>query len=384
MDRIGRYRLTQRIGAGSFATVYKGHDDDLDVPVAIKVLSANWAQNADVRRRFVAEARLLRRIRDERIVRVYDIGDTPDGLPYFVMDYADGGTMDNLRKHLTTPGRALRLCAEASRALEVLHRHNQIHRDVTPGNVLLTHSAAGVRVMLADLGVSESLVDKFGASTTAGTPAFMAIEQATGAPLDHRSDIYSMAAVTYSLLTGHAPFPIRTLEDLLGRNPAIGPPPVSDRIGAPLELDALLADALSPDPSRRPQSAEQFATALDAIADLMPGGDTYVPLPLEGGGRGATLPPTTAGHAVPNAPLPSSDGDWASSSHRSFRSVDDLNTVAPRNETPASMLEQYLGRGRYQPAPVKERHSWGYYATIAGILVVVFVIVLFLTITYLT
>ena len=69
MDRIGRYRLTQRIGAGSFATVYKGHDDDLDVPVAIKVLSASWTENEDVRRRFVAEARLLRRIRDERIVR---------------------------------------------------------------------------------------------------------------------------------------------------------------------------------------------------------------------------------------------------------------------------------------------------------------------------
>lgn len=383
MDKIGRYRLTQRIGAGSFATVYKGHDDDLDVPVAVKVLSAKWAENDDVRRRFVAEARLLRRIRDERIVRVYDIGDTPDGLPYFVMDYADGGTMDALRKNLAAPGRALRLCAEAARALEVLHRHNQIHRDVTPGNVLLTHSAAGVRVMLADLGVSESLVDKFGSSATAGTPAFMAIEQATGAPLDHRSDIYSMAAVTYALLTGHAPFPVKTLDDLLSRNPAVGPPPVSDRIGAPPELDLLLADALSPDASRRPQSAEQLAIALDQIADLMPGGETYVPLPLEGGGRGSTLPPTTAGHAVPLAPMPSSS-DWTSGSGRTFQSVDSLNTVAPKHETPASMLEQYLGKGRYQPAPAKERHSVGYYALIGVALVIVFVLVLFLTINYLT
>ena len=94
MEKIGRYRLTQRIGAGSFATVFKGHDDDLDVPVAIKVLNPAWASNEDVRRRFITEARLLRRIRDERIVRVYDIGDTIEGNPYFVMDYADGGTLD--------------------------------------------------------------------------------------------------------------------------------------------------------------------------------------------------------------------------------------------------------------------------------------------------
>ena len=76
-------------------------------------------------------------------------------------------------------------------------------------------------------------------------------------------------------------------------------------------------------------------------------------------------------------------GEWDSGSHRSFRSVDDLNTVAPRNETPASMLENYLGKGRYEPAPVKERHSVGYYALVGASLLVVFALVLFLTITYL-
>lgn len=397
MDRIGRYRVTQRLGAGSFATVLKGHDDELDVPVAIKVLNPHWASNEDVRRRFVAEARLLRRIRDERIVRVYDIGDTVDGLPYFVMDYADGGTLEALRRNLVAPGRALRLCAEAGRALEVLHRHNQIHRDVTPGNVLLNHTASGVRVLLADLGVSESLTDRSGASATAGTPAFMALEQATGAPLDHRSDIYSLAAVTYALLAGRPPFPIKTLEDLLGRNPNVGPPPISATIGAPPELDELLAAALSPDPARRPGTAEQFAAALDRIADVMPGGETFVPRPLEGGGRGSTLPPTsirdagavpvaplpTSGDAAPVAPIPSVNYDsWSPNSVGSFRSVH--NSITPRNETPASMLEQYLGKGRYEPQPVKERHSIGFFLVVGVLSIIVLVLAFFLVLTYLT
>lgn len=401
MDKIGRYRLTQRIGAGSFATVYKGHDDELDVPVAIKVLNANWATNDDVRRRFITEARLLRRIRDERIIRVYDIGDTLDGNPYFVMDYADGGTLDALRRQLVEPGRALRLAAEAGRALEVLHRHNQIHRDVTPGNVLLTHSASGVRVLLADLGVSESLTEHSGASATAGTPSFMALEQATGAPLDHRSDIYSLAAVTYALLTGHPPFPIKNLDDLLSRNPNVGPPPLSDRIGAPVELDELLAAALSPDPARRPSTAEEFAEALDRIADVMPGGNTYVPRPLDTSGRTSTLPPSVLGASsgyVPQAPLPDgSNSDpgrptsvaggyegWSNSmgSYGSQHGAHD--SVTPRNETPASMLEQYLGRGRYAPEPVKERYSWGFYMAIGLASLVVAGLALFLTITYLT
>jgi len=97
MDSIGRYRLVRRLGAGSFATVWLGHDDDLDVPVAVKVLADNWASNNDVRNRFLVEARLMRRIHDRRLVQVHDIGTLDDGRPYFVMDYVDGGSMNDLR-----------------------------------------------------------------------------------------------------------------------------------------------------------------------------------------------------------------------------------------------------------------------------------------------
>lgn len=367
MDKIGRYRLTQRIGAGSFATVWKGHDDDLDVPVAVKILADNWADNDDVRSRFLTEARLLRRLQDERIVRVYDIGTLPDGRPYFVMDYCNGGSLELLRKHPAEPGRVLRLCAEAARALEVLHRHNIIHRDVTPGNILLAQSETGqVRVLLADLGVAKSMVDRVGATMTAGTPAYMALEQANGTQLDQRADIYSIGAVTYALLSGRPPFPVKTLADLLSRNPNINPAPIADRIGAPPALDALLFATLSPDPNQRPQTAEVMSTALDQLADVMPGGQTFTPRPLPAsdgslrrplvGGYASTAGSFVSGLGSPMAPAPDYSMGGAT-----YASGYGLGPIANPLETPVSVLSSYAPTASYQPAKSRERHSALFY-----------------------
>jgi len=309
MDKIGRYRLTRRLGSGSFATVWQGHDDDLDVPVAVKVLADNWADNDDVRNRFLGEARLMRRIRDERIVRVYDIGSLDDGRPYFVMDYADGGSLDDLRKQGIPPQLALRLCAEACRALHVLHVNDVIHRDVTPGNILLNRTRDnGVKVLIADLGVAKSMID-MGQTMTAGTPAYMALEQANGvAPLDHRADIYSLAAVTYAMLTGRPPFPVKTLADVLQRDATMRPAPLAAAIGAPPELDAVLQSALSAQPGLRPRTALELADVLDSCADQL-SGHSAAPTPnfggaspssYPGGGSHATWAPV---HAVSGGPV---------------------------------------------------------------------------------
>ncbi len=386
MDKIGRYRLTQRIGAGSFATVWKGHDDDLDVPVAVKILADNWADNDDVRSRFLSEARLLRRLQDERIVRVYDIGTLPDGRPYFVMDYCNGGSLELLRKHPAEPGRVLRLCAEAARALEVLHRHNIIHRDVTPGNILLAQSETGqVRVLLADLGVAKSMVDRIGATMTAGTPAYMALEQATGTSLDQRADIYSIGAVAYALLSGRPPFPVKTLADLLSRNPMINPAPIADRIGAPPALDALLFAALSPDPNQRPQTAEIMATALDQLADVMPGGQTFIPRPLPAADGGSMIRPTVPGYGgtgstflsglgMPAAPAPdySMTGTYGSSYG--------LGPIANPLETPQSVLQSYALSAGYTPAPPRERHSALFYVWVVLSGVALFFVAMLVTV----
>lgn len=398
MRTIGRYRLIQRIGAGSFATVHRGHDDELDVPVAVKVLGSEWIDHGDVRSRFLAEARYLRRIRDERVIRVYDIGTTPENLPFFVMDYADGGSFEVLRRNLIQPGRALRLCAEAARALEVLHRHHVLHRDVTPGNILLNHTAGGLRVLLADLGVAESLINEQTVFTTAGTPAFMALEQAQGGALDERADVYSMAAVTYALLTGHAPFPIRNVPDLLQRNPAVGPPLIAQHLGAPPALDNLLTDALSPYVDQRPASAALLATALDDIADVLPGGDTFTPRPLPieaprspssliesaSAASAASLPPAhstvlhTGGsfHAVPvSAP--------ARQPAAATGPAGGVSMVTHRNETPVSMLDNYLGPGRYRPQELPERHTPAFYLWATVAVVIVFLLTAALTVLWL-
>src|SRR5690606_6103662 len=267
----------------------------------------------DVRQRFLSEARIMRKIRDERIVQVYDIGTLEDGRPYFVMDFIDGGSLDDLRKQRVEPERALRLCAEACRALQVLHDNDIIHRDVTPGNLLISRGSSGeTPVLVADLGVAKSMIDAVGATMTAGTPSYMAMEQATGiGVLDHRADVYSLTALTYAMLTGEPPFKVRSLADILGRGPQAEPRPIAEEVGAPPILDALMVAGLSADPQQRPPSAEALAQALESIADQMHAATTEVsPLP-----ESTTLrPPPSPIEPSPSEPSPTpSPGSMLSS-----------------------------------------------------------------------
>ena len=263
--RIGRYATRRVLGSGAFATVWLGRDEELDVPIAIKVLADNWAHNADVRSRFVDEARLLRRISDPRVVGVHDIGSLPDGRSYFVMDFADGGTVADLVGGLDRRA-ALDLAIEVGRAVQVLHDQQILHRDVKPSNLLLRRrDSRPDQLMVADLGTAKALAEASGLTMSAGTPAYMAPEQAHGEqPLTLRADVYGIAAVGYALLTGSAPFPDeRGLTDVALRDPERRPGPV-DGGGA---LDVLLAEALAFDPARRPSSALELVDRLSEIAD---------------------------------------------------------------------------------------------------------------------
>lgn len=258
--RFGRYRVERRIGSGAFATVWLAQDEVLDAPVAVKVLADNWAHRMDIRSRFEEEARILRRADSDRVVRVHDIGELEDGRPYFVMTYADRGTLaDRISSGPVSLAEALRYGADIARGLAVLHRVGVIHRDVNPGNVLLRsgHEGAPERVLIADLGLAKAAARGSGFTLTVGTPGYTAPEQAKPGErgLDKRADVYSIGAVLHHMLTGTAPeqdVPPLPARDL---NPDVPEP-----------VDEVVRQALAVRPEDRFPSAGALADALDAAA----------------------------------------------------------------------------------------------------------------------
>nr|WP_278459058.1 serine/threonine-protein kinase [Thermobifida fusca]PZN63730.1 MAG: serine/threonine protein kinase [Thermobifida fusca] len=255
-ERFGRYRVLRRLGSGSFATVWLGHDDLLDTPVAIKVLAENWAHNLDIHQRFVEEARILRQADSEWLVRVHDIGTLPDDRPYFVMTYADRGSVaDRIAQGPLPLDEALRLLTEIGQGVTVLHRHGTIHRDIKPSNVLLQSSPVGERVLVADLGFAKSIDGASGFTASAGTPGYMSPEQSVvGGDIDVRADVYSLGAVAYELVTGKRP-----------PSPPVRVPPSRLRPGVPPALDELIMSALSPNRSDRPPDAATFTSRIREI-----------------------------------------------------------------------------------------------------------------------
>ncbi|AKJ09044.1 serine/threonine protein kinase [Streptomyces incarnatus] len=256
--RIGRYRLERPLGTGAFATVWLAHDDELQAPVALKVLADNWAHRLDIRDRFLSEARLLRRAGSSRVVQVYDIGELPDGRPYFVMEYADGGTLADLLVHGPLPvGHALALTAEAARAAAALHEAGIVHRDIKPTNVLLHTAPDGTRrVLLADLGLAKSLAQASVLTLAAGSAGYQPPEQAEpGEGIDERADVYSLGAVGYELVTGSVPGPPGRVVLPRRLRPDLGQ-----------DVERALLRALEPDRARRWPGAQAFADELDRLA----------------------------------------------------------------------------------------------------------------------
>ncbi|MCW2780232.1 MAG: Serine/threonine protein kinase [Marmoricola sp.] len=264
-ESLGRLRRVERIGAGGFATVWLYHDNELDSDVAVKALADNWSQRLDVRDRFLEEARILRRADSDHVVRVYDIGEA-DGTPYFVMTYADLGSIAARLENDPQPSleEIVNLISQAGEGLAVLHAQGVIHRDVKPHNLLLRSNGNGVpRLLVADLGVAKAMLQASGLTQVVGTPAYMAPEQATGIGLSTRADTHALAAVAYRMLTG------RTVRDdgLAGLIDPVAPPPPSSLADVPPAMDDVLLRALAPDPADRWPDIEAFTRALAAAAD---------------------------------------------------------------------------------------------------------------------
>jgi len=263
---VGRYVLERELGRGGMATVYLARDMKHERPVALKVLRAELAVSLGPER-FRREIALAARLQHPHICSVYDSGDC-DGLLWFTMPFVHGETLrERLRRETCLPlDEALRIARESAQALAYAHRHNVVHRDVKPENILLAEDGS---TLVADFGVARALEAPLAPNLTetgyaVGTPAYMAPEQAFGAgTIDGRADQYSLAVVCYEMLTGTLPFTGGTpaaviAERLRGSVPSAR----TRRPELSAEGDAAIQRALAADPEERFPTMAGFARAL--------------------------------------------------------------------------------------------------------------------------
>lgn len=262
-SRLGRYAVRRRIGSGAFATVWLAYDEQLDSPVAIKVLAENWTEDQQVRQRFLEEGRFLRKVESPYVVSVYDAGELEDGRPYLVMSYADQGTLaDRLGVEGLSSAQALEVVRQIGAGLQALHVRGVLHRDMKPANVLFRTVDDRVQAMVADLGLGKALDMSSRLTMIAGTPSFVAPEQAQGEPLDPRADLYSLAALTYLLLTGRAPYAHASLAAAAAPGP---PPPMSTpERPVPDVVEVVVRRGLATDRAERWPDVATYVEALAA------------------------------------------------------------------------------------------------------------------------
>jgi serine/threonine protein kinase len=224
-----------------------------------------------------------------------------EGTPYFVMSYADRGTVANLlERQRTVPiERTLDLVSQAGAGLNVLHAQGSIHRDIKPANLLLRTDGSGQRLMVADLGVAKAILHASGLTHVVGTPAYMAPEQATGGGIDERADVYALAAVTYHMLTG-ALAHTGSIADLAQLQP---PAPPSGLSGVSTDVDEVVLRGLAPDREERWPDIRSFIRALQAVVPT--GESTLLVSPPELGS--ASFSPSTP-TPVPAAGAPARSG----------------------------------------------------------------------------
>ncbi|MCW2574852.1 MAG: pknB [Modestobacter sp.] len=269
-----RYEIGGVLGRGGMAEVHRGRDLRLGREVAVKVLRHDLARDPSSQVRFRREAQAAASLNHPAIVAVYDTGEdrTPSGAtPYIVMEYVEGETLRDVlrRERRLTPERAMSLTADICAALDFSHRNGIVHRDVKPGNVMITPQGT-VKVM--DFGIARAVSDSAATMTSTaaviGTAQYLSPEQARGEGVDARSDVYSAGCLLYELVTGTPPFtgdsPVAVAYQHVREDPRT---PSSINPEIPPELDAILLKAMSKNPANRYQSAADMrADLLRAVA----------------------------------------------------------------------------------------------------------------------
>jgi serine/threonine-protein kinase len=311
----GRYRLERRLGAGGMSTVFLAQDAVLERPVAVKLLAEHLAEDEAFVMRFRHEALAAARLQHPNIVQVFDSGmDADSERHYIVMEYVDGPSAADLmrQKQMLDVDETVRIVRDACHGLDYAHRAGVVHRDVKPGNLLISDETGGVK--LADFGIAKAAeqtrITQVG--SVLGTAAYLSPEQAGGQEAQPASDIYSLGVCTDQFLTGRLPHEYGSLTELALKQQNEAVQPIVDfRPEVPPELDRAVRITLERDEHMRYSTALEFAMALEAglhgedtaatQAFSQGGWDTDATQALPAGTAATRVAPRTAPPMVPPA-----------------------------------------------------------------------------------
>lgn len=282
---LGHYRIVDKIGEGGMGEVYKARDTRLDRTVALKILPRHLTDNTELRQRFEREARAIASLSHPHICVLYDVGRNEE-IDFLVMEYLEGETLaQRLARGPLPLDQVLRYAKEMADALDKAHRHGVVHRDLKPGNVILTK--AGVKLLdfgLAKLRPSTSAGEKGQSALVTpqqpltrtggifGTPQYMAPEQLEGKEADARTDLFALGTVVYEMATGRKAFEGKSPASLIAAILEHDPPTMSTlQPESPRALERILRACLKKDPDERWQTARDLSLSLEWLAEEVPG-----------------------------------------------------------------------------------------------------------------
>jgi len=314
----GKYKLIRKLGAGAAAEAWEAENLLVGRTVAVKILHSNLAEDAQVRNRFLAEARAAARIAHPNVVDVFDLG-MENATPFIVMELCNGETLSTILKDRGAMGvsYAADLMVQVLAALRAAHEIGIVHRDLKPDNIMVVHPRPHQpMVKVLDFGIAQGVFGEGHATEEGGllfgTAEYMPPEQARGEKVDARADIYAAGAILFELLTGKVPFEGETVQEVLARVLASPPPSPARLVGTiPPELDALVLSALAKEARGRPASALEFLQKLTphtgsrrVPSDLPPALESEAPLPLVAGRAAPAAAPRKRLELVVESSLP--------------------------------------------------------------------------------
>ena len=279
--RLGKYEITALLGVGGMGVVLKAHDPSIERDVAIKVLPSELSTDETTLNRFLSEAKSAGRLNHPNTVTIHEVAHEED-VHYLVMEVVSGGsTADYLEQSgAYNVGEATRLVSEACQGLSAAHHQGLVHRDVKPANLLLTHDGTA---KVADFGLAKRAAKQSMMMTQeghlVGTPYYMSPEQCQGSQVDARSDVYSLGATYYSLLTGKCPFQdTGSVVQVMFAHCNAGPPdPREVRATVPAACAEIIQHAMAKKPEDRYQSMDEMRVDLEAVLAAMSGAGIQLP-----------------------------------------------------------------------------------------------------------